>query len=90
MDVCVLLLYCVSSLSHSVVDSKGKGKTKKPDDRSNNANQEGGSVVMPPDGELEDEDEIFVDEPVASFDNKGSGINDDGKPFVYHADLHKP
>jgi len=83
IDRCVLLSYCVSSLIYPVVGSKGKGKAKEPD-------KQEGTVVKPVDGELEDEDEIFVDEPVAPLDNQGSGINDDGKPFVYHEDLHKP
>lgn len=89
IDQCVLLLYWASSLIGPVVNSKGKGKAKEPDKRSNVANQEG-TRVKPADGELEDEDEIFVDEPVAPLDNQESGINDDGKPFVYHEDLHKP
>lgn len=84
IDQCVLLLYSVSSLIGPVVDSKGKGKGKEFD------NQEGAAVKPADDGELEDEDEIFVDEPIAALDKQGSGINDDGKPFVYHADLHKP
>jgi hypothetical protein len=47
--------------------------------------------VAKEEGSLEDEDEIFVDEPVvASRDIEAGTIGDDGKPFVYLEDLHKP
>jgi hypothetical protein len=82
-------LFLHSFSDHSVDDSKGKAKAKEPDIGINTTNQEG-AVVKPVNTRLEDEDEIFVDEPIAPPDDQGSGINDDGKPFVYHADLHKP
>jgi hypothetical protein len=47
--------------------------------------------VVKEEGLLEDEDEIFVDEPVvASSDIEAGTIGDNGKPFVYLEDLHKP
>jgi hypothetical protein len=82
-------LFLHSFSDRSVDDSKAKAKAKEPDIRINTANQEG-AVVKPVDTGLEDEDEIFVDKPIAPPDDQRSGINDDGKPFVYHTDLHKP
>lgn len=64
------------------MDSKGKAKAKVV----NTANKE--VAIVNPVGELEDEDEIFEDEhPVSDW--QASGLEDDGKPFVYHEDLHK-
>ena len=64
-------------------DLKGKAKGKVVD----MANMEV-AIVNPAYGELEDEDEIIEDEiPVSDW--QASGLEDDGKLFAYHEDLHK-
>jgi hypothetical protein len=61
------------------VDSKGKAKAKVVDTADKEV-----AVLL----ELEDKDEIFEDEQPVS-DWQASGLEDDGKPLVYHEDLHK-
>jgi hypothetical protein len=68
----------------TMIDSKGKAKAKEDDV----TNQEL-VVEKRADGELEDEDEIVEDDAFALSDWQGSGVDDDGKPFVYQEDLHK-
>lgn len=63
-----------------VLDNKGKAKAKEADTT---------DIAKPGDGELEDEDEIVIDDAIALSDWQGSGLDDDGKPFVYQEDLHK-
>jgi len=64
-------------------DGKEKAKGKMVDTTNTEV-----AIVNPAYSELEDEDEIIEDEiPVSDW--QASGLEDDGKPFVYHEDLHK-
>lgn len=66
------------------VNSKGKSKAQEDD-----ATNREVAMVKLADGELEDEDDIVEDEPTTLSDLQGSGLEDDGKPFIYQEDLHK-
>jgi hypothetical protein len=82
----VLHIDCLSSLMGPIVASK---RMTKESVKESDTFLIDSVVVKPTDEELEDEDEIINDEPIALLDQQGSGLDDDGKPFVYQEDLHK-